>query len=150
MRILIVEDEPGLAHALCELFRIRHHHADRVATAFAAMEAALSNAYDCIILDVRLPDDSGFQVVKDLREAGCATPILMLTVQNEPADRVRGLHAGADDYLGKPFDPEELMARIHALIRRTSTQRDPDELRHGRAVLHRPRPGLHPGAAGVR
>ncbi|MCL6445806.1 MAG: response regulator transcription factor [Alicyclobacillus sp.] len=136
MRILVVEDEQVLAEALRTLF-IRHAYtADAVSSACDAFDAAMTGGYDCLVVDVRLPDGSGIDLVADLREAGLRTPILVLTVQNELAHRVQGLNAGADDYLGKPFEAEELLARVHALIRRASAGVHTDKLTYGSAILH--------------
>lgn len=116
----MVEDEPVLAEALRVLFARHHYTADTFSTARRAFDAAVTGAYDCLIVDVRLPDANGIHLVADLREAGITTPILVLTVQNDPSDRVHGLNAGADDYLGKLFDADELLARVRALVRRTT------------------------------
>lgn len=137
MRILIVEDEPGLSQALEELFVKERFSVDAANTWDEALDAAMTNAYDCLIVDVMLPDGDGIQLVKELREQHIFTPILVLTVRNDTKDRVKGLHAGADDYLGKPFDSAELVARVHALIRRSGGQPDLDTMTQGSASLHR-------------
>ena len=118
MRLLIAEDERDLARALSAIFEKHNYSADAVYNGVDALDYALSGAYDGIVLDVMMPGLNGFEVVKKLREKGVATPVLLLTAKSEVPDRVEGLDAGADDYLPKPFDPAELLARIRALLRR--------------------------------
>jgi DNA-binding response OmpR family regulator len=137
VRVLVVEDEPALAKAIQEILASDHIESDWRETALTGFDVAITEAYDCLIFDVMLPDGSGVDLVKDVREAEVGTPILMLSVRNDVPDRVRGLNAGADDYLGKPFGPEELIARIHALARRRSQPGTTDELRVGDAILSR-------------
>lgn len=137
MRLLVIEDDPGLADGIVDLFTHQGYECDVTSTAFAGIEKGMTFAYDCLIVDVQLPDGNGIDVVAELRQLGSTAPVLVLTVQNEPLDRVRGLNAGADDYLGKPFDTEELMARVNALIRRSSALQEPDKLTYGKAQLHR-------------
>ncbi|MDI9260894.1 response regulator transcription factor [Alicyclobacillus sendaiensis] len=136
MRLLVVEDEATLRRELVHLFQQRGYTVDAVDTVFAAVEHGMSGAYDCIVLDYMLPDGDGIEALTQLREAGCTTPILMLTVKNDPKDRVLGLNKGADDYLGKPFHPDELLARVGALVRRSPALTDDEVLEHGRAKLH--------------
>lgn len=135
MRLLIVEDELELQRELVSLFQQSGYQVDAVDNSFDAVEQGMSLAYDCIILDYMLPDGTGIEVVSDLREAQCNTPILMLTVKNETKDRVIGLNAGADDYLGKPFEPEELVARVSALVRRVPSLSDNEVIEYGKATL---------------
>lgn len=135
MRLLVVEDELELQRELVSLFVQSGYQVDAVDNSFDAVEQGMSLAYDCIILDYMLPDGTGIEVVSDLREAGCNTPILMLTVKNETKDRVVGLNAGADDYLGKPFEPEELIARVSALVRRVPSLSDNEVIVFGKATL---------------
>lgn len=137
MRILIVEDEQALANALRDTLDGHGFEVDVTHTVFTGIDAALTNAYDCLVMDVMLPDGNGVESVAQLRQLGCSTPVLLLTALNEPPDRVRGLNAGADDYLGKPFDPDELIARLHAVIRRASSQRELDVLEYGSTQLYR-------------
>ena len=118
MRILIVEDEVRLAEALSQIMAEQRYQTDVVYTGSDALDYALTSQYDVIVLDVMLPGLSGFDVVRRLRAAHNSTPVLMLTAKDETADKVTGLDCGADDYMTKPFDPEELMARIRALTRR--------------------------------
>jgi len=121
MRILVVEDEAdlrgGLVRALCG----QGYAVDAAPDGEDGLHKARSNDYDAIVLDVMLPRIDGWEVLSRLREAK-ATPVLMLTARDRTADRVRGLDAGADDYLVKPFDNTELFARLRALIRRGSGQ----------------------------
>jgi two-component system, OmpR family, response regulator len=118
MRVLIVEDERRLASALRRVLEEEGHNADVVGDGRDSLAAALNNSYDIILLDVMLPSLDGYEVAKRLREQGFSAPILMLTARDAIPDRVRGLDAGADDYLVKPFALAELLARIRALTRR--------------------------------
>lgn len=118
MRILIVEDEKRLADTLCDLLRCHKYTADVAYDGEAGLDNALSGIYDAIILDVMMPRKNGFQVVKELRQAGKNTPVLLLTAKSEVADKVEGLDRGADYYLTKPFETEELLACLRALLRR--------------------------------
>jgi two-component system alkaline phosphatase synthesis response regulator PhoP len=117
-RILLIEDEPGLVVALRDLLAIEGHQVDSAREGDAGLEKALSGQFDVIILDVMLPRKTGFEVCRELRQRGIDTAILMLTARSQVADRVVGLKLGADDYLTKPFDPSELVARVEALLRR--------------------------------
>jgi two-component system copper resistance phosphate regulon response regulator CusR len=118
LRILLVEDEPNAARILAKGLREEAYAVDVVGDGEGALELAQLNDYDLIILDVMLPQKDGFQVCRDLRAAGSAVPVLMLTARDAVEDRVEGLDSGADDYLVKPFEFEELLARVRALLRR--------------------------------
>ena len=118
MRVLIVEDEPAVADLLVRALREAAWAADVVRTGAAALEALAVSEYDLAVLDIGLPDMDGFEVCRLWRRRGGKTPVLMLTARAGLGDRVTGLDAGADDYLGKPFDVEELLARLRALARR--------------------------------
>ncbi|MDR1771214.1 MAG: response regulator transcription factor [Hungatella sp.] len=118
MKVLIVEDEVRLADALGQIMKEQHYQADIVYNGTDGLSCGLSGEYDVIVLDVMLPGQNGFQVVKKLREARIQTPVLMLTARDDIQDKVTGLDRGADDYMTKPFIPEELLARIRALSRR--------------------------------
>ena len=118
MRILIVEDEVRLAEALGQIMSEQKYDVDMVYDGKDGLDYALSGLYDVIVLDVMLPGLSGFEVARELRKRKTATPILMLTARDEIPDKVQGLDCGADDYMTKPFVPEELLARIRALSRR--------------------------------
>ena len=117
-RILLIEDEPALVLLLTDLFRAEGYEVDSAADGEAGLSQALTRGHSVIVLDVMLPKKNGFDVCKELRQAGVDTAILMLTAKTLVGDRVAGLRLGADDYLAKPFDPAELLARIEALLRR--------------------------------
>ena len=119
MKILIVEDERRLAKALRQILLEAGYEAESVHTGDEGLHYAETNMYDLIVLDVMLPGMDGFSVVRALRRQHCRMPVLMLTAKSSVADKVSGLDAGADDYLTKPFDPEELLARIRCLLRRS-------------------------------
>lgn len=125
MRILLVEDEPALAASLRRGLRQAAHAADVAGNLAEARQRLALEPYDAIVLDVGLPDGSGFDLARELRERGTQTPILMLTARDAVHDRVRGLDHGADDYLVKPFALEELLARLRALQRRAPMTRVP-------------------------
>jgi DNA-binding response OmpR family regulator len=118
MRLLIVEDDPELAAVLTRGFGEHGIETAHAATLAVAREKALLGTFDVLLLDVMLPGGSGFDLCRELRGAGRSTPILMLTARDTVDDRVRGLDAGADDYLTKPFAFRELLARVRALSRR--------------------------------
>lgn len=118
MKLLIVEDEVRLAEAIGQIMKEQHYQTDLVFNGKDGLYCGLSGEYDVIILDVMLPGENGFQIVEKLREAKIQTPILMLTARDNVSDKVTGLDKGADDYMTKPFIPEELLARIRALSRR--------------------------------
>jgi len=118
LRILLVEDEPSAARMLAKGLREEAYAVDVAADGERALELAFVNDYDLVILDVMLPRKGGFEVCRELRAAGSAVPVLMLTARDAVEDRVAGLDSGADDYLPKPFDFEELLARVRALLRR--------------------------------
>jgi two-component system copper resistance phosphate regulon response regulator CusR len=118
MRILLVEDEPSAAQMLAKGLREQSYAVDTAADGEAAIYQASVNDYDVIILDVMLPRKDGFTVCRELREQGLTTPVLMLTARDAVQDRIAGLDNGADDYLTKPFDFHELLARLRALLRR--------------------------------
>ena len=125
MRILVIEDDPVLADGLAVGLRLNGYTVDAVATCADALAAIKAGAYDAIILDLMLPDGSGLDLLADVRQAGNRTPVLMLTALDETADRIRGLDVGADDYIGKPFDLDELAARLRAVTRRGHGQAAP-------------------------
>ena len=118
LRVLIVEDERRLAEALGQLLAEQKYSVEMVFDGQEGLDYAKSGLYDVIILDVMLPKKIGFEVVRALRQAQNATPVLMLTARDEIGDKVEGLDCGADDYMTKPFSPEELLARVRALSRR--------------------------------
>jgi two-component system, OmpR family, alkaline phosphatase synthesis response regulator PhoP len=116
--ILLVEDEPGLRMTLGDRLTTEGYQVDYATNGDEAFEKATRLPFDLILLDVMLPRKSGFDVCRDIRRAGLITPILMLTARGQTVDKVLGLKIGADDYLTKPFEMMELMARIEALLRR--------------------------------
>ena len=118
MNILIVEDETALAEAVEHILRKAGHSADRVADGQSALDYIRVGTYDLILLDIMLPKLDGLSVLRQMRSEGVQTPVLMLTARTTVPDKVAGLNAGADDYLTKPFDPEELLARVGAMTRR--------------------------------
>ena len=119
MRALIVEDEKRLAAALKRIFEDQSFRTDVVYDGKSGVEYASLTSYDIILLDIMLPDIDGFEVVETIRLKKISTPVLMLTAKDSIPDKVNGLNAGADDYMTKPFATEELIARIHALTRRS-------------------------------
>jgi DNA-binding response OmpR family regulator len=121
VRILVVEDDPKISRFLLKGLREENHVVDLAEDGEAADERGQVEMYDVILLDVLLPGCDGFEVCRRLRAAGVDTPILMLTARDAVQDRIRGLDAGADDYLPKPFAFDELLARIRALTRRGRT-----------------------------
>ncbi|MGB9623661.1 MAG: response regulator transcription factor [Phycisphaerae bacterium] len=122
MRLLVVEDNPRMAELIRQGFRQLGYAVDIAERGREAEEQALHQAYDVIILDIMLPDKDGVQVCRDLRRQGVDTPILMLTALSTTRDKVGAFDAGADDYLAKPFDFDELFARVRALLRRGRPQ----------------------------
>lgn len=121
MRILLVEDDPRLANLVARGLREQTYAVDVCGDGRDAVVQALVNEYDAIILDVMLPGKDGFTVIRELRSRALRTPVLMLTARDDVADRIAGLDGGADDYLTKPFDFGELLARLRALLRRPET-----------------------------
>ena len=125
MRVLVVEDEPEVRDFLLLVLRESAWAPDAVATGERALDALGAGVYDLVILDLGLPDIDGFEVCRRMRARGDRTPVLVLTARNAVNDRVRGLDAGADDYLAKPFAVNELRARLRALARRPVLAHDP-------------------------
>ena len=121
MRILLAEDEKRMAAALAALLRQEKYDVDHMADGASALAALESGVYDISVLDVMMPGMNGFEVARQARNSGVKTPILMLTAKNELDDKVTGLDSGADDYLTKPFQTKELLARLRALGRRSAS-----------------------------
>ena len=121
MRLLIAEDELDLAEALTVFFQKNHFSVDAVNDGADAYEYAVSGEYDAIILDVMMPKMNGIDVLRSLRAEGIKTPVMMLTAKGMKDDRITGFNAGADDYLPKPFEPDELICRVRAMLRRGGT-----------------------------
>lgn len=134
MRILVVEDDAVLLDGLKVGLGLSGFTVDTVATRADATEALMADRFDAVVLDRMLPDGSGLEVLAQLRERGDRTPVLLLTAKDETSDRIDGLDAGADDYLGKPFDLDEVAARLRAITRRAEGRARP-ELRCGGIVL---------------
>jgi two-component system copper resistance phosphate regulon response regulator CusR len=118
MRILVVEDDPDMARFIARGLGEQAYAVDVVRSGEAALERAALTGYDLIVLDVMIPTPDGFEVARRIRNEGMVTPVLMLTARDAVSDRVAGLDAGADDYLVKPFEFAELLARVRALLRR--------------------------------
>ena len=133
MKILLIEDEKILADSLKAMLVGRGYDVDAVYDGENGLEFARLGVYDLVILDVMMPGLSGYQVARQLRSEHCAVPILMLTAKSDLLDRVEGLNSGADYYLTKPFDSRELIACIHALLRRQGKQ--VDQLSYGNTEL---------------
>ncbi len=124
MRILLVEDEEGLVLTLTDRLRSEGFEVVSASDGVSGSEKACEAAFDLIVLDVMLPKKNGYDVCRDLRQKGVSTPILMLTAKGETIDKVLGLKLGADDYLTKPFEMIELLARVEALLRRSPANLD--------------------------
>ena len=154
MHILVVEDEPRLGRLLRRSLQANRHVVDVVTEGETGLAAALGGGYDLLILDLGLPDLDGLEVCRRLRAAGVGTPVLVLTARAEIEDRVGGLDAGADDYLGKPFALAELLARVRALARRPRQPQGERELHVADLVLdvagHRVRRGARPIALSAK
>ncbi len=134
-KILIVEDDQSIAQGLRDNLEFEKHEVSVATDGESALRLAREQRPDLIILDIRLPGMSGYEVCRKLRGEGSAIPVLMLTARGEEEDRVLGLDLGADDYVTKPFSVRELMARIRALLRRASASPElPGELRMGDIV----------------
>jgi DNA-binding response OmpR family regulator len=125
MRLLLVEDDARIARFVAKGLREQAYAVDVSATGDDALYQAEINSYDLIILDVMIPGRDGFEVCRELRKSGQRTPILMLTARDAVEDRIKGLDHGADDYLTKPFEFRELLARLRALLRRSGELRPP-------------------------
>jgi DNA-binding response OmpR family regulator len=124
MRLLLVEDEKRMAQALCEILRLEKYEVDHYVNGLDGLAAVESDIYDIVILDVMLPGMNGHEIARKARQKGIRTPILMLTAKAELDDKVLGLDSGADDYLTKPFQTRELLARLRALGRRNINSAD--------------------------
>ena len=128
MNILIVEDNRDLVQVLTEGFNELEFSVDSAFDGIEGLSKIRNNNYDCIVLDIMLPEMDGFELIEKMREEGKDTPVIMLTAKDSIEDRVEGLNRGADDYLGKPFDFRELVARVNAVTRRRTEPK--------RTVLH--------------
>lgn len=148
MKLLYAEDEPAMAEAVTDILNYHNFMVDAVADGEEALSYARAGDYDGIILDIMLPKMSGLDVLRELREGGCRTPVLLLTAKAEVEDRILGLDLGADDYLPKPFAMGELLARVRAMLRRTDAY-TPDELSFAGLVLDRRSSRLRSAAGAV-
>ncbi|NLY94814.1 MAG: response regulator transcription factor [Myxococcales bacterium] len=136
--ILLVEDDPALALGLGDALEFEGFRVLNASTGSEALQLARENRPDCIVLDLMLPDMNGYQVCEQLREDAITTPIMMLTARSQESDKIRGLDAGADDYVTKPFSVGEVLARVRALLRRADPRRGEAGLKRievGRAVV---------------
>lgn len=136
MRILVVEDEKRLCEALVQLLKKNHYTVDSCNDGESGLDNALTGIYDVIILDVMLPKLDGFSIIHEIRNAGLDMPVILLTAKSDIADKVTGLDLGADDYLTKPFNTDELMARVRALGRRRGEIIEPSALTFGDISLN--------------
>lgn len=136
MRILIAEDDPRLLKSLIHIMKTNNYSVDGISDGKTALELALSDEYDGLVLDIMMPGIDGIEVLKSLRANGITTPALFLTARTEVEQRVEGLDAGADDYLPKPFKTAELLARVRAMLRRKDNY-TPDLLTVGDLTLNR-------------
>src|SRR6187455_261335 len=135
-RVLLVEDDARLATMVADYLGEAGFRVVVAATGQAAMQAIGTEGFDLVILDLMLPDADGLDLCRHIR-ARSPIPILMLTARGDPMDRVVGLEMGADDYLPKPFEPRELLARLRAILRRRHAGPRPDVLRYGRIEIDR-------------
>lgn len=119
MRILVADDEPEMTMILETLLKREHYSVDAVCNGQDALDYGIAENYDCIVLDIMMPKLDGIQALQALRARNITTPVLLLTAKSQVEDRVAGLESGADDYLSKPFDNRELIARVRALTRRS-------------------------------
>ena len=138
MKLLYAEDERAMSEAIVDILEYHNYAVDAVYDGKAALDYALSEHYDGIILDIMMPGMSGLEVLRQLRGHGCRAPVLLLTAKGEIEHRIEGLDAGADDYLPKPFAMGELLARVRAMLRRRE-EYTPDVLQIGNISLDRQR-----------
>lgn len=144
MKLLYAEDEKSMSEAVVDILTYHKYIVDAVYDGEEALDYALAEQYDGIILDIMMPKKDGFEVLKTLRQKGINTPVLLLTAKAEVEDRIAGLDMGADDYLPKPFAMGELLARVRAMLRRKDTY-TPDILKCGNISLNMQNYGLSNG-----
>lgn len=137
MRVLLIEDSRHLAEAVAQILKQNHYAVDTAFDGESGLALAHSSAYDVIVLDIMLPRKDGLAVLREARAEGISTPVLLLTAKSQVEDRVRGLDAGADDYLPKPFHADELLARLRALARRPRAVSANEVIRFANASLNR-------------
>jgi len=136
-RILLIEDDPRLAGLVTEYLGEAGFVVSTAATGRAGLDRIGREPYDAVVLDLMLPDVDGLEVCRQLRASSSEVPVLMLTARGDTMDRVVGLEIGADDYMPKPFEPRELLARLRAILRRRPSARGSDVLRFGRLEIDR-------------
>lgn len=136
MKVLLADDEKEMTNALSAILKFNHYDVDCVYDGEAAFEKAYADDYDALVFDVMMPKMSGIDAVRALREKNVHTPVILLTAKAEFSDRINGLDSGADDYLTKPFNTGELLARLRALIRR-SQEHDKDIVKCGNVTLNK-------------
>src|ERR671938_1503885 len=127
-RVLIIEDEPGLVLTLTDLLASEGYEVESATDGTSGLRLATEGAFDLILLDGMLPGKNGFDVCRDLRARDVTTPVIMLTARGQVIDKVLGLKLGADDYLTKPFEPMELLARMEAMLRRRQSSSSAEKL----------------------
>ena len=132
--VLLVEDEKALSRTLSDRLRAEGYIVNCALDGNEGLDKATRLPFDLIILDIMLPGKNGFDICRDIRQAGLATPILMLTARGQTAEKIVGLKLGADDYVTKPFDMLELMARVEALLRRTPNKSSQASVQHVRSL----------------
>ena len=136
MKLLFAEDDPDVSRSVTALLTRSHYSVDPVSNGYDALTYLTGGDYDACIMDIMMPGMNGDEVVRKARAAGSQVPVIMLTAMSEVEDRINGLDAGADDYLAKPFDGGELLARIRALLRRHESY-SPDIVTYGDLTLNR-------------
>ena len=136
MKLLFAEDDPDVSRSVTALLTRSHYSVDPVSNGYDALTYLTGGDYDACIMDIMMPGMNGDEVVRKARAAGSQVPVIMLTAMSEVEDRINGLDAGADDYLAKPFDGGELLARIRALLRRHESY-SPDVVTYGDLTLNR-------------
>ena len=124
MKVLIIEDEVALAEAICETLEKEHLEVVMAPNGEMGEDEALTGLYDLILLDIMLPKRNGFEILKTLKEEKIKTPVIILTAKSEMDDKLKGLENGADDYITKPFDMKELLARVKIVLKRSSNLED--------------------------
>ena len=135
MKILLVEDEKMIATAVTQVLKKENYLVDLAFNGEEGLDNALTGIYDVIVLDILLPKMDGIDILREIRKAQINTPVIMLTAKSETSDKILGLDNGADDYLAKPFETDELLARIRALLRRQSELNTDDFLLFGNCAF---------------
>lgn len=136
MKILYVEDEKYMARAIAHVLKKNNYSIDLAHDGETGLELAISGVYDIVVLDIMLPKLDGISILREMRNQGVSTPVILLTAKGETEDKVKGLDSGADDYLSKPFQTDELMARLRALARRKELIMANDTLVYGDVELN--------------